>query len=161
MTLLLLLVHSRAFSRYPLGRRLQKFNASPTDSVRFGGYGIIRTAHDPSGSRPGIGWHAGGAVTHHGSLHFTVGVEGGSTVNSTVDQPFSSVESGLSALMFRRDYRDWFLRRGGSVFGSIQVARDFSLSGAFEIARQTTLLAVDALSLSGTTGSAALVEFGS
>jgi len=123
------------------------FEATPADSVRFGGYAIFRTARDPSGSRPTVGWHTDATLRHRGSLDFSVGAELGSTIQSTVDRPFGAVESGLSTLLFRRDYRDWYLRRGGSVFGSLYLNRELALSGSLEFARQTTVLAVDALSL--------------
>jgi hypothetical protein len=123
------------------------FEATPQDSVRFGGYAIFRTARDPSGSRPTVGWHTDATLRHRGALDFSIGGEIGSTVQSTVDRPFGAVESGLSAFLFRRDYRDWYLRRGGSVLGSLYLNHELTLSGALEFSRQTTVLAVNALSL--------------
>ncbi len=118
-----------------------------TDSVRANVYGIARTASDPSGSRPAIGWHASALFAHNGELPFTVIVGGGSTVQSTQDQPFSPVESGLIAFLARDDYNDWYLNRGVNVAASVRVTPELTLSGILDWSHQTTVLAVDAFSL--------------
>jgi hypothetical protein len=117
------------------------------DTARVQAYAVIRTARDPSASRPTVGWHAQGSWTRTGPLPFTVGVEGGQTVASTADQPTSPLESGLSALILRRDYADWYVRRGGSLFANLHPTPELTVGARYEIARQTTALAVNALSL--------------
>jgi hypothetical protein len=128
---------------------------SPTmdDSIHFEGYGVVRTAHDPSGSRPGIGWHVGGTWLHDGSLPFTIGLAGGSTINATADRSYSAFESGLSSLFLRRDYRDWYLRRGVRLSGSARPIPELTISAGWDVSRQTTVLSVDALSLARSTES--------
>jgi hypothetical protein len=121
--------------------------AIPPNHVHVEGYGVFRTARDPSGSRPAVGWHVSGSWTHDGALPFTVGVAGGSTINSTVDHSYSALASGLSAVFLRRDYRDWYLRRGGRLFGSVRPTTELTVSGAVDVSRQTTVLAADAFSL--------------
>jgi hypothetical protein len=76
-----------------------------------------------------------------------VGVEGGATVDPTADSPLTSTESGLSAFALRRDYSDWFLRRGGSIFVSARPTSELKVSAAFDRSRQTTVLATDAFSI--------------
>ena len=123
------------------------WTATPQDRVRMEGYGVLRTARDPSASRPTVGWHLSGLWTHEGTLPFTVGVAGGSTINSTVDRSYSALASGLSAVFLRRDYRDWYLQRGSRVFGSVRPTTELTVSAAIDVSRQTTVLAVDAFSL--------------
>ncbi|HEY4320788.1 MAG TPA: hypothetical protein VGM77_06350 [Gemmatimonadales bacterium] len=117
------------------------------DTVHFAGYGVLRTGRDPSGSRPAIGWHTALQVSHAGSIPFIVGVEGGSTIDPTADRPFTSTESGLSAFALRRDYSDWFLRRGASVFASVRPTSELTLDASLDRSRQTTVLATDAFSI--------------
>ena len=119
----------------------------PGDTVHLLGYGVFRSARDPSGSRPAVGWHIAGEWRHDGPLPFTVGIAGGSTINSTADRSYGTLESGLSALFLRRDYRDWYLRRGVRVFGSVRPTPDLTFTAALDDSRQTTVLAVDAFSL--------------
>ena len=123
------------------------WSATPENSVQVEAYGIFRTARDPSGSRPAIGWQLSGLWNHNGRLPFTVGVAGGSTINSTADRSYGALESGLSALFLRRDYRDWYLRRGAKVFGSVRPTPELTLSAALDASRQTTVLSADAFSL--------------
>lgn len=118
-----------------------------SDTARADLFGIVRTGHDPNGSRPSLGWHASAAFNHTGSLPFTLGVEGGSTIDATADRPYSALESGLSAFLLRRDYNDWYLRRGASVTATVRPLSEVTLSGAFDVSHETTVLAIDALSL--------------
>ena len=120
---------------------------SGSANVRAEVFAIARTGRDPSGSRSALGWHASGRYAHQGSLPFTLSVEGGSTIDATSDRPFSALESGVSAVLLRRDYNDWYLRRGASVMASVRAMREVTLVGAFDISHQTTVLAIDALTL--------------
>jgi hypothetical protein len=119
----------------------------PDDSVHVEGYAVLRTARDPSGSRPAIGWHLSGQWTHDGSLPFTIGLAGGSTINATADRSYSAFESGLSALFLRRDYRDWYLWRGIRLTGSARLTRELTVTGGMDVSRETTVLSADAFSL--------------
>jgi hypothetical protein len=118
-----------------------------SDSASLRGYGVVRTARDPSHSRRTLGWDLDGTLTHDGAVPLTLDLEGGSTVAGTFDRPFSQVESGLSALVFRRDYRDWYLRRGARASLTARPFHDLFLTAGYEISRQTSLPAVDAFSL--------------
>ena len=121
--------------------------ATPADSVRAEAFAVFRSGRDPSGSRPAVGWHAEGHWSHDGAIPFSVGLAGGSTINATADRSYSALESGLSALFLRRDYRDWYLRRGYRVLADVRPARELRLSGMMDLSRQTTVLSIDALSL--------------
>ena len=123
------------------------WSPTPDDSVHVDGYGVLRTARDPSGSRPGVGWHLSGRWVHGGSLPFTIGLAGGPTINATADRSYSALESGLSALFLRRDYRDWYLRRGVRLTGSARPTPELTVTAGMDVSRETTALSVDAFSL--------------
>lgn len=129
-----------------LGARLSR-TLGPSDSVHGEAYAIARTARDPSGGRPTIGWYASALFAHRGAIPFTITVGGGSRLQATRDQPFSATESGVSAFLLRRDYSDWYEDRGVSVTASAGLTNEFTVSGAFALSHQTTVLAVDAFSL--------------
>lgn len=116
------------------------------DSLTGSAYGIVRTARDPSGSRPSVGWFATGRFSHNGWLPYAVSLDLGSTVQATEDRPFPPTESGLSALVLRRDYTDWYLDRGARLAVTLLPANDVALTGAFQTSHQTTVLASDAFS---------------
>ena len=118
-----------------------------SDTVRGELYGIARSARDPSESRPAVGWWGMARYAHSGNIPFSVTIAGGSRIEATRDQPFSALESALSALVLRRDYNDWYLARSISISASIRPMRELTVTGSLEATRQTTVLAVDALSL--------------
>jgi hypothetical protein len=118
-----------------------------TDTAEAKVFGIVRTGRDPNGSRPSVGWHASGMYTHTGLIPITLAVEGGSTIAATSDRPYSALESAVSAFLLRRDYADWFLRRGASVTATVHPWREVTLTGAFDVSRQTTVLATNAFSM--------------
>ncbi|HEY3935320.1 MAG TPA: polymer-forming cytoskeletal protein [Gemmatimonadales bacterium] len=124
-----------------------RWSPGTTDTIRAQGYAVIRSARDPSASRPTVGWHAQSSWSGALPTPVSLGIEGGQTVASTADQPASPLESGLSALLLRRDYSDWYVRRGGSVFATIRPASEVTIGARYEISRQTTALAVNALSI--------------
>lgn len=118
-----------------------------SDSLTGSAYGIVRTARDPSSSRPAVGWFATGRFAHNGWLPYTVSLDLGSTVQATADRPFEPTESGLSALVLRRDYTDWYLSRGARIAVTLEPAPELALTATFESTHQTTVIAADAFSL--------------
>lgn len=120
-------------------------NGSDTATAEV--YAVLRTVRDQNHTRPAVGWQAQAAYAHHGAVPYRFGIEGGSTVVATVDRPFGALESGLAAFLFRRDYHDWYLRSGGSVFGSANILPNVTVDGSYDISRESTVLAVDALSI--------------
>jgi hypothetical protein len=108
---------------------------------------IIRTARDPSGIRDEFGWWARGALQQPTAGSIRLSLEGGHQVVPVADAPFESLESGLSALFLRRDYRDWYESRG--VRARASWTPKPALEAAIEVARERhrSLVAVDAFSL--------------
>ncbi|MES1259510.1 MAG: hypothetical protein ABUL71_02865 [Gemmatimonadota bacterium] len=117
------------------------------DTLRGEFYGIVRTASDPANTRPTIGWFGTATYAHDGPLPLSVTLSGGSTLRATRDRPFSAIESGVSAFLFREDYNDWYQNRGFSIAATVRPLAEISLTGAFASSHQTTVLAVDAFSL--------------
>lgn len=109
--------------------------------------GIVRTASDPSGERPDVGWNGRLAVRHGGPRPLTLGVEGGSTIVPVIDRAYAPLESGLGAFLFRRDYRDWYASKGWGAFASVDVTPALTVSAAYHWSRERTARAADAFSL--------------
>ncbi|HEX3927696.1 MAG TPA: hypothetical protein VHW65_06835 [Gemmatimonadales bacterium] len=120
--------------------------AAPNTTVRLDAAGILRTSNDASGARSDVGGRARLAITTGANHPVTLGADGESTVVPTEDQAYSTAESSLSALLLRRDYRDWYLRKGGGAFIGWQAAPNLSLNGRWDSARETTLSAQDVFS---------------
>lgn len=91
--------------------------------------GIFRTAGDWSLSTGDFGYRARGEVVFGGrESNVGVGVRGYDVVNSIQPWPLKDFEVGWSTFLFHRDYRDYFRRRGGSLFGTLRANRDLSLT---------------------------------
>jgi hypothetical protein len=108
---------------------------------------IVRTARDPSGIRDEFGWWVRGALQRPTAGGLRLSLEGGRQVVPVADAPFESLESGLSALFLRRDYRDWYEARG--VRARATWTPKPALEASLEVARERhrSLVAVDAFSL--------------
>ncbi len=110
---------------------------NPQWSFAAHGTGEVRTASDPSGARSDFGWALRASATRNGPHPVTAGVDGGAMVVPTVDQPYAPVESGLSALLLRRDYNDWYQRKGGGVFASAVIVPHLTADAAWHLWRET------------------------
>ncbi len=126
------------------------WQADPVWSAALRGTGEVRTAGDPTGSRSDFGWNLQLAVTRAGTIPVTAGIEGGATVAPTADQPYTPLESGLSALILRRDFSDWYQRKGGGVFASAAVEPHLTVDASWHLYRETTLHQLDVFSLAHT-----------
>jgi hypothetical protein len=91
---------------------LFEFRPNPTTTARLDARGILRTAGTSTDLRSDFGYVV------RADLRFTGGTEFGfsgrffSEVASIEDQPLSRAESGWSAFLLQRDYRDYFERQG-------------------------------------------------
>lgn len=108
---------------------------------------IVRSSPDESGTRNGLGWWLRLAL-HRAAAHpLTFGVEGGNRIEATADAPLTAAEASLSALVFRRDRRDWFERRAVSLFADWRATARITLSGTVAVARERSVAATDAFSV--------------
>jgi hypothetical protein len=123
-----------------LGARLDWRRGSTR--VQLEGYGIFRTAREFETDDKGIGYHAEGSI-RFGSTRdrtswawspgITLGGRAFEMVRPTQDSPLTLHEVGWAALLWRRDYRDYFLQTGFSGFIDIYPLRYLTVSG--EVAR--------------------------
>ena len=114
----------------PINIGPQIFVSGPRGSVRLDAYAIIRTETSFSGDQDDIG--------HNVNAEFRVGRRGGvliggrlfNNVEPTETWQLSKTEAALAAFVMRRDYRDYYERRGGRVSAGFFVRRgaDVSLS---------------------------------
>jgi hypothetical protein len=106
----------------------------PLGSARLDAYAIVRTETSFGGDQDDIG--------HNVSTEFRLGRRGGllvggrlyNNVEPTETWQLSQGEAGLAAFLFRRDYRDYYERRGGRVHAGFFVRRgaDVTVSYADE-----------------------------
>lgn len=116
-------------------------------AVRVHLAGIVRTAADPDGLRNDFGWRAGIEIARLDPVPLTLNVDGGSAIVPLVDQAFSSLESGLSAFLMRRDYRDWMNSSGVGIRLAYRPQPTLSASIGARWDRERTVRAVDAFTL--------------
>lgn len=108
---------------------------------------IVRSTPDETDTRDAVGWWLRLAVRRTAARPLTVGLEGGSRIEATADRPLSPGESSLSALIFRRDRRDWFQRRSVSVFADWHLRPTLALSGRIESSRERSVASSEAFSI--------------
>jgi len=91
--------------------------------------GIFRTAGDWSLSTGDFGYRARAEVVFGGrDENLGVGVRGYDLVSSIEPWPLKDFEVGWSTFLFHRDYRDYFRRRGASLFTTVRATRQLSLT---------------------------------
>ena len=112
---------------------------TPTSAVKLDLRGILRTA--PEGSRTSDFGFQGRIEYRHGP----VGVAGRlySEVTPIEDQPLSDSESGWSAFLLQRDYRDYFDRRGGGGTVWVQPTRPLRIELSLRRDHERSVRAVD------------------
>jgi hypothetical protein len=111
---------------------LFEFRPSSRTYARLDLRGILRTAGESTDLRSDFGYVARGDLRFGGATEFGIGGRLYSEVESIEDQPLSAGESGWSAFLFQRDYRDYYDRQGVAGLAYVQPARalriEFSLS---------------------------------
>jgi len=107
------------------------YQATSWGSVRLDAYAVVRTGSTFESTH--------GDVGHDIRSEIRVGRGGGPAIGgrlfNTIDsvEPWqqSDIETSLSAFLFRRDYRDYFSRRGATGFARIYAGHDASLTASF------------------------------
>ena len=106
--------------------------------------GLLRTAGEGSRLSSDFGYAA------RAELRFPGGGIAGRVYSEVApfdDQPLSAVESGWSAFLLQRDYRDWFERRGGGGAGWVQPTRSLRFEVSLRRDGEYSLRATDPWSL--------------
>ena len=116
-------------------------------SVQADGDLIIRTTRDATGTRGRTGWWGRLTATRSGQQGLTLGLEAGDRIVPTADSTLSPLESSLNAVLFRRDYRDWFGQRGVRAFVEWQPSGDLTLMASAGRHRARSLSASSPFSL--------------
>lgn len=116
-------------------------------AIRIHLAGIVRTAADPDGLRKDFGWRAGIEIARLEPLPLTLNIDGGSTIVPLVDRAFSSLESGLTAFLMRRDYRDWMSSNGVGVTLAYRPLPTLTATLGARWDRERTVRAVDAFTV--------------
>jgi len=101
---------------------------------QVGGYGVFRTAGKFTGTREDIGYNFDGFLRFGYSTRVTIGGRYHDVVRPTQDWPLELIEVGWGTFLWHRDYRDYFLQRGGSGFLEFQ-AFPFPLTLSAEVGR--------------------------
>src|SRR3954449_1942336 len=91
---------------------LFEFRPNPTTTARLDARGILRTAGTSTDLRSDFGYVVRADLRFSGGTEFGFGGRFFSEVASIEDQPLSRAESGWSAFLLQRDYRDYFERQG-------------------------------------------------
>lgn len=110
--------------------------------------GIFRTAGDLSLTKGEFGYRTRAELLLGGrQSNIGVGVRAYDLINSTEPWPLKDLELGWSAFLLHRDYRDWFRRRGASLFTTLRVTSQFSLTAEGRSEDQLSVEARDPFTL--------------
>jgi hypothetical protein len=99
---------------------LFEFRPSSTTSARLDLRGVLRTAGESTDLRSDFGYVARADLRFAGKTEFGFGGRLYSEVAAIEDQPLSGTESGWSAFLLQRDYRDYYEHRGISGLAYLQ-----------------------------------------
>jgi hypothetical protein len=109
--------------------------------------GILRTAGENANLRSDFGYVARLDLRFEGRTGFGLGGRLYSEVEPSEDQPLSASESGWSAFLLQRDYRDYFEREGVSGLAYIQPSRALRVELSLSRDAQRSVRATDPWSL--------------
>jgi hypothetical protein len=126
---------------------LFEFRPSSHSYARIDLRGILRTVGENVNTRSDFGYVARADLRFTGGTEFGIGGRLYSEVEAIEDQPLSAGESGWSAFLFQRDYRDYFEREGVSGLAYVQPARAVRLEFSLSRDAQRSVRATDPWSL--------------
>jgi hypothetical protein len=102
---------------------LFEFRPSRHTLVRLDARGILRTAGESANTRSDFGYSVRADLRFGETTEFGIGGRLYSEVEAIEDQPLAAGESGWSAFLLQRDYRDYFEREGVSGMAYVQATR--------------------------------------
>jgi hypothetical protein len=109
--------------------------------------GILRTAGESANLRSDFGYIARADLRFEGKTEFGVGGRLYNEVEPVEDQPLTTSESGWSAFLLQRDYRDYFEREGISGIAYVQPASALRIELSLSREAQRSVRATDPWSL--------------
>jgi len=104
---------------------------------------IFRTSGRGSTIRDEFGLRLGSEWAFSGLIRGGLGAEWSSTIVPIEEQPLSRGESGWSAFLLSRDYRDYYESRGVEFYGWLFPIRDLRLEAAWRRDRQRSVQVTD------------------
>jgi hypothetical protein len=126
---------------------LFEFRPSSRSYARIDLRGILRTAGEDTDLRSDFGYVARADLRFGGGTEFGIGGRLYSEVEPIEDQPLSASESGWSAFLLQRDYRDYYDREGVAGMAYIQPARALRIEVSLSRDAQRSVRATDPWSL--------------
>ena len=109
--------------------------------------GILRTAGESANLRSDFGYSVRGELRFEGRPEFGIGGRLYNEVQAIEDQPLTDSESGWSAFLLQRDYRDYFEREGVSGISYLQPSRSLRLELSLSRDAERSVRATDPWSL--------------
>jgi hypothetical protein len=92
-------------------------------------FGIFRTAGNFSLDDEDFGYRARGELIIGGrSENVGLGVRGFDVIDPVTPWPLKNYEAGWAAFLLHRDYRDYYRRRGGALYGTARWGRGMSVT---------------------------------
>lgn len=126
---------------------LFEFRPSPKSYARLDLRGILRTAGESTDLRSDFGYVARADLRFTGRTEFGFGARLYSEVASVEDRPLSTSESGWSAFLLQRDYRDFYEREGVSGVAYIKPTRALRVELSLSRDAERSVRATDPWSL--------------
>jgi hypothetical protein len=109
--------------------------------------GILRTVGQKTDLRSDFGYVARADLRFSQPLEFGIGTRLYNEVESIEDQPLSAAESGWSAFLLQRDYRDYYEREGVTGLAYVYPARSLRLELSLSRDAERSVRATDPWSL--------------
>jgi hypothetical protein len=126
---------------------LFEFRPSARSYARLDLRGILRTVGEKTDLRSDFGYVVRADLRLDRPAEFGIGARLYSEVESIEDQPLSASESGWSAFLLQRDYRDYYEREGVTGVAYIQPARALRLELSLSRDAERSVRATDPWSL--------------
>jgi hypothetical protein len=112
----------------PINLGPQVFRNFDSASVQVDAYAVLRTGSSFRANDNDVGHNLRGELRLGRERGLILGARAYDLVDPVESWQLSSLEAGLAAGLVRRDYRDYFTRRGGSVEAGVFTGHDASLT---------------------------------
>jgi hypothetical protein len=126
---------------------LFEFRPNRRTLARLDARGVLRTVGERANTRSDFGYSVRAELRFGGTTEFGIGGRLYSEVEAIEDQPLTASESGWSAFLLQRDYRDYFEREGISGLAYIQPARQLRIELSLSRDSERSVRATDPWSL--------------
>ncbi|HVZ78902.1 MAG TPA: BamA/TamA family outer membrane protein [Gemmatimonadaceae bacterium] len=115
----------------PINLGPQMYRDFSGGSARLDAYAVVRTASSFRADDNDIGHNLHGEARFGRASGWLVGARLFDIVDPTESWQLSNLEAGLSSALFRRDYRDYYERHGGSVEAGVFAGRNATFTVSY------------------------------